>query len=360
MSFSSVLTSQRKLKSEFFGQVNLALDWNELEKMISKFYKKGVSVDGRHAYSGLVLFKMVLLQYWYNLSDYEVEAQCNDSISFSNFIGIALEDRVPDHSVISRFRSELTRIGGWDFIFAEVNRQLEAHQIIVKTGLIVDASVTDTPLKPKGRTIYPIAEDRSDDDQSGLTENQPTETTKDDQPQSANDQLTTLKYDTEAAWLKKAGRLHYGFKKHVGTDAEGMILSVVTTPANESDIIHLLDVVEKAGIKAQSPVKADKGYQSKSNKEGLGKMKLRSHIMHKATRNKRLTSRQLSFNAAVSKIRYKIERTFASMKRWSGAGIARYKGLKKTHTQHILEAIAHNLYRMPGLAVIAAKRKAML
>ena len=136
-----------------------------------------------------------------------------------------------------------------------------------------------------------------------------------------------------------------------------MVLAVVTTPANESDMVHLLDVVDKAKMPSQAHVTADKGYCSKSNKDGLATRKLRSRIMHKATKSKKLTQREQQFNAAISKYRFKVERTFGSMKRWAGAGIARYRGLAKTHTQHLLEAMAHNLYRMPGLAVLAAERK---
>ena len=143
----------------------------------------------------------------------------------------------------------------------------------------------------------------------------------------------------------------------MGVDEEGMVLSVITTAANESDMCHLLDVVEKAKMPKGAAVKTDKGYCSAKNKEGLAAMGLKSHIMYKAVRGKKLTARQIAFNSAVSKLRFKVERTFGSMKRWSGAGIARYKGLAKTHTQHLLEAMAHNLYRMPGLAVIATQRK---
>ena len=341
LSFANLAVSQRKIKSTFFNQVNVALDWDKIDAVIGRYYKKGISVDGRPAYGGLILFKMCLLQYWYNLSDYEVEAQCNDSISFSNFIGIPLEGQVPDHSVISRFRSELTSKGGWEIIFNEVNAQLEAHHIIVKTGLIVDASVTDTLLKPKGKKAFPIAEDRKEEQLA------PTEA------------IPPVKdcNDKEAAWLKKAGKLHYGYKKHVGTDPEGMVLAVITTAANESDMLHLTDVIDKAKMPEQSTVKADKGYRSEHNQQGLKDRKLRSHIMYKAVRGRKLNAREMSFNKAVSQLRYKIERTFGSMKRWAGAGIARYRGLAKTHTQHLLEAIAHNLYRMPGLAVLAEQRK---
>jgi IS5 family transposase len=97
--------------------------------------------------------KMSLLQTWYGLSDYEVEDRVNDSISFSYCCGLPIDGIAPDHSTLSRFRSLMTKAKAYEALFKEINRQLEAHKIIVKTGAIVDASVIDTPLKPKGKKI---------------------------------------------------------------------------------------------------------------------------------------------------------------------------------------------------------------
>ena len=96
---------------------------------------------------------------------------------------------------------------------------------------------------------------------------------------------------------------------------------------------------------------ADKGYDSSENRKVISGMKLKSRIMHKAQKNHRLTEREKAVNKAVSKLRYAVERTFGSMHRWFGAGVARYVGLAKTHAQHIMEAIAYNLYRVPGIIV---------
>ena len=71
--------------------------------------------------------------------------------------------------------------------------------------------------------------------------------------------------------------------------------------------------------------------------------------MNKAAKNRKLTEREIQFNKIVSKTRYKVERTFGSIKRWFGGGAARYVGLSKMHTQHLMEAIAYNLYRSPGI-----------
>jgi len=73
--------------------------------------------------------------------------------------------------------------------------------------------------------------------------------------------------------------------------------------------------------------------------------------MHKAYRSRPLTPWQVRFNKLISKTRWVVERTFGSIKKWFGGGTARYMGLKKTHTQHVLQAIAYNLKRAPGIIV---------
>src|SRR6187402_20968 len=166
MSFTEVYVSRRKLQSEFFTQINKCLDWNAIDMQIKKHYNKGASVAGRPSYPGLLLFKMCLLQTWYRLSDYEVEERVNDSLSFMQFVGLQLEDEVPDHSVISRFRSELTKKEAFEKIFEQINAQLENKGLIVKTGAIVDATVTDSPRKPKGKTTYAVADDRKEEQRS--------------------------------------------------------------------------------------------------------------------------------------------------------------------------------------------------
>jgi transposase, IS5 family len=343
MSFTNVYVTRRKLKSEFFVQMNKLVDWKEIEALIQTHYNKGFSVAGRPSYPGLLLFKMCLLQTWYGLSDYEVEEKVNDSLSFMQFVGLQLEDEVPDHSVISRFRSELTKKDVFEKIFEKINAQLESKGLIVKTGAIVDATVTDSPRKPKGKTTYAIANDRKEEerDQSDI---------KEEAAQKQVIKITQPGVDIQAAWLKKAGKLHYGYKKHLCTDqAEGMITAVVTSAANQSDMHHIIDVVDKAKLNKGARVKADKGYASAANRQALKDKGFKDNIMHKATKNKALTAWQIKFNQIISKTRYKAERTIGSMKRWFRAATARYVGLDKTHTQHLMEAIAYNLYRSPGI-----------
>ncbi|WP_353354731.1 transposase, partial [Porphyromonas gingivalis] len=76
---------------------------------------------------------------------------------------------------------------------------------------------------------------------------------------------------------------------------------------------------------------------------------LQDGIMHKAQRNRALTEEEKQRNKAIGPIRSTIERTFGCIRRWFHGGRCRYRGLAKTHTQNILESIAFNLYRTPGI-----------
>jgi transposase, IS5 family len=136
-------------------------------------------------------------------------------------------------SVISRFRTALTKQDAFEKIFEQINTQLESKGLIVKTGAIADVTVTDSPCKPKGKTTYVMADDRKEEERSEAD-------TKEEAVQKQLIKITQSGVDTEAAWLRKAGKLHYGYKKHLCTDqAEGMVTAIVTAAANASDMHHI-------------------------------------------------------------------------------------------------------------------------
>ena len=327
----------RKVKATFFTQINTIIDWKEISLLINKDYSRGKSATGTPSYDGVLLFKMLLLQNWYGLSDYEVEDRINDSLSFSYFCGLTIEQISPDHSTLSRFRTALTKTGTFEKLFKSINSQLEKHQIIVKKGAIVDASVIDTPLRPKGKTKHEVTEDRSDKE---------VKTTKEYPPS----------VDSEGTWLKKRGKFHYGYKKHHVTDEEGLVLGVVTTTASTNEIANLEEVLDSADLPRDIPLKADKGYQSKKNEKLLKKKGLKNHILKKAKKNKPLTKWEKRFNKLVGRTRFKVERTFGGIKRWFLGGIAKYRGIEKMHTQNLMEAVCYNLYRSPGIVASNSKK----
>ena len=258
--FADLAAERRKVKDQFFRQINTLIDWRPINTLINRHYTKGQSAVGNLAYPGLLLFKMSLLQTWYNLSDYEVEEQVNDRISFSRFVGLSIDDKAPDHSVLSRFRTLMTQSRAYDKVLKELNKQLEKHKIIVKTGALIDASITTSPRSPSGKPAYEIEEDRTEQDNATLEqERQAISLVKKTQPG----------VDTQARWLKKAGKLHYGYKKHVVSDPEGLVLGVVTTAANENEVANLEEVLSCCDLPPKTGLYGDKGYQSQKNRELL-------------------------------------------------------------------------------------------
>lgn len=343
-SFADVICDlrKRKVKSKFLDQMNTLLSWDKITNIINKHYSKGKSATGQPAYSGELLFKMCLLQTWYGLSDYEVEERLNDSIAFSNFCGMSLEEVAPDHSTLCRFRKEMNEKHVFEELFQLINKQLEENKIIVKKGCISDASVTDSPFKPKGKAQFEIEQDRSKEQRN----------TEELEKEKAEKQLQKAEkpgIDNEAAWLKRGNTLRYGYKKHVLTDEEGLILGLITTPANVNEIKMLGEILDKVDLPHGIPCFADKGYASKENDEIVKKKGLKNRILKKAAKARPLKAREKLFNTMCGKVRYKIERTFGSIKLWFNSGKARYYGQIKMNGQNLMEAMCYNLYRSPGI-----------
>ena len=209
-------------------------------------------------------------------------------------------------------------------MFKEVNGQLSKHCVSIKSGVIVDASVVDTPNKPKGPRTIEVAGDREDT------------RTEEEKAEEVEYQRTIEKKspgtDGEAAWVIKQNEARYGYKMHAVTDTKGIVLGVVTTPANESDVKHFEDVLEQAKIPKGTRVYADKGYASASNRQFLKEHGLKDGIMRKGSRGHVITEAERVFNKLLSKTRSTIERTFGGIRRWFGGGRCRYRGLLKAHT----------------------------
>ena len=136
---------------------------NRIKNLTFSDLKRGFNAICQPPYSELLLFKILLLQTWFNLSDTKVEEATNDRISFIKFLTLSIESDTPDHSTISRFRNSLIKDNLDKKLFLEVNRQLESKGILVKNGAIVDATIISS-----GRRFKKIddlaTEDRKEED----------------------------------------------------------------------------------------------------------------------------------------------------------------------------------------------------
>ena len=172
--------------------------WYRFEKLMA--HLRDEEGPGRPGYPVLVLFKALLLQSLYGLSDRELEEALDDRLSFRRFVGLSLEETVPDHTVLNRFRNRLIGEGLLEKLFAELDRQLEKAGVILKRGTMLDATLIEAAAAP------------------------PTG----DRPSK----------DPDAAFAKRQGKAAstFGYKAHVGVDeGSGLIRTVITTPANVND-----------------------------------------------------------------------------------------------------------------------------
>jgi IS5 family transposase len=287
----------------------------------------------------LLLFKMLLAGIWNGgLSDESVEDMANTNLHVMRFLGLSLEDAVPDHSVLSRFRTRLTAADAWDGLLEQVNRQIQTHNITVRKGCHVDASITQSPRKPKIRPAYEVVSDREDRDDA-----------TDARAAMRVIEVTHPGVDNEARWVRKGGKSVFGYKQHTVVDDDGLVMAVTTTAANCHDSKPLLGLLDKANIQPGVRVHADKAYGSQKHRDALKARGIKNGIQDKATKNNPLTRRQLQRNSLITKARYVVERTFGSQVRWFNAKILRYHGLALAHAWHTLLAMAYNLKRLPKL-----------
>lgn len=303
-------------------QIGGLLDWSAIERRLGEVYAAN---EGRPAYRPLLMFKALLLQQWYQLSDPGLEEALLDRFSFRRFVGLELREPVPDHSTMSRFRAQLSRRGLGERLLVEVNRQLEAQRLILKRGTIVDATVVaaavNPPAGPKG-TIAPG---------------------------------TGAAQDPDAQWStrKDGGQRHYhfGYKAHVGVDAgSGLVRKAILTGAkiNESAVGDELICGDEQWVYG------DKAYDSAARRELLAQLGIADGIMRRARwGTARHPDPQLvARNRSLTRTRFAVERTFAWMKRWYGYRRVRYRGLARNALQLQLICIALNLRR--ALSVGAA------
>ena len=112
----------------------------ELEVALSRSDR---SRGGRPPYDPVLMFKILVLQTLYTLSDEQTEYQLKDRLSFMRFVGLALHDAVPDAKTIWLYREQLARAGAVERLFARFDELLRAKGWLAMGGQIVDATVIE-------------------------------------------------------------------------------------------------------------------------------------------------------------------------------------------------------------------------
>jgi IS5 family transposase len=130
MSFlDGALAKRRGQKPDALAEIDSLVDWAPFERLLGDIHN---AAKGEAAYPPLLMFKVVLLQRWHNLTDPAMELALYDRISFLRFAGLSAEDETPDHATIWRFRQKLAEVGLMDRLFEELRRQLESRGMTIK------------------------------------------------------------------------------------------------------------------------------------------------------------------------------------------------------------------------------------
>jgi len=134
------------------------------------------------------MFRMLVLQALNNLSDEQVEYQVRDRLSFSRFLGLAIEDSIPDATTLWLFREKLAKAGLIEKLFDRFDQHLAAKGYMARGGQIIDASIVPVPTQRNSR-------DENAELQAGRT------------PARWKQKLAKVRQkDCDARWMKKHGR----------------------------------------------------------------------------------------------------------------------------------------------------------
>jgi len=319
----------------FLAKIDQLMDWRPFEKYLAKELKRGPAAAGQPPYPDLVMFKALLLQFLYNLSDEALSHALSDRISFIHFIGLPFDSSKPDSSTIGRFRQRLEERGRYRHLLDIFNQQIEKNGLLVKRGVAVDATLVASNRRPrKVIDVEAAPEDRRENEVP----------VEDDVKVSYSD-------DVDAKWTIKGGQLLYGYKLHGATDLEhGFIIGGHVTGANVSDSTELMQVVEECRLTKGAEVQGDKGYAGEPNRRLLEAGGYQDGLMRKAWRNKPLTYDEKMWNAAISKTRWVIERAFGLLKKVQGFTRSRYRGRIKVEMEFHFHALVHNMKKAINLS----------
>ncbi len=302
MSFNNFVLKQEYLKIQQLGDrlaiINQKIKWEKFRPIIASIYRDS-NEGGRPHTDEILVAKCLVLQALYGLSDEQLEYQCNDRISFRNFL--QLPDKIPDFTTIWNARERLAKGGQDDMIWSELQHQLIQQGFIVTKGVIQDATILDAK-KPHGKTF-----------RKGR--------------------------DEEGSFTVKANKTSYGYKLHAKTCVDfNLIREIGTTTASVHD--SRIDLIKECDVASYR----DKGYAGTPVPAGV-----EDYTLKKGARNRKLTCLEIEENKKNGKIRSPGERMFHVMKDCFMTSVIAVTRTYRVHIKNIFLAFSYNLFQLVTL-----------
>lgn len=285
-----------KKLGDTLSKISDSIDWERFRELISPLYKDNKIDGGRPHLDEIVMIKTLVLQHLYGLSDYEIERNIYDRMSFRHFLGFP--DIIPDRSTIWLFRERLINSNCLDLIWEELQHQID------KLGFGIHRGVPGHAKKDKPR----------------------------------GDEALTRR-SKEGTWSKKGNNSYFGYKMHTLVDKEFMIIREVgTSTASLHD--SQIDLTEPG-----QTVYRDKGYFGVKPNASM------DITMHRATRDHPLSCKEKRRNKAISRIRSLGELPYAVMKRIFKGGHVLVTTIERVHVKNIFSCFSYNLYRLNSVQI---------
>jgi IS5 family transposase len=307
-------------KDHLLQRIHQAVDFRFVAPLVADCYCPD---NGRKSWDPVILFKMVFLQFLYDLSDREIEDQVNLHLACKWFVGLMPEETAPDHTRLSNFR---VRLGAEKFqdIFNEIVESAKRAGLVHDRLRIIDATHIEAKVDLFRLKREEEKKPEEKREEKYVDKNSP---------------------DADARFGHKTKKKSfYGYKEHIAVDADSEIITAVkVTPGNVADGDLFKDLVDKEAREAT----ADKAYDTDENHGHLKGNGQKSSIIVKKNRTDENIVGQA--DKASQKERPKIEHKFGEQKKYHGIRRARYWGLFKVKIQVLLTCIVVNCKKIAKL-----------
>ena len=322
---------QKLNESDPLVSLDKLIDWENFRETLAKVREKErKSNAGLKPFDVFLMFKLLVLQHLYNLSDDQTEYQIRDRYSFCRFLGLSPEGKVPDAKTIWVFREQIVQLDLMKALFDDFDYQLCESGYKARKGQIVDASFVDVP---KQRNTREENQQIKDGDKPERFEENPN---------------IGRQKDIDARWTSKNGEKHFGYKDHVSVDsAHKLIRDYEVTSAEVHDSNVFEDILAENTSK---DVWADSAYRSEEHELILDEMGYRSHVHKKGKRGKPLTPREEQANKRKSKIRVRVEHVFGSITNEQGGLFFRVVGFARAKMKIGMMNVVYNMRRFATLS----------
>lgn len=315
-------------------RLNRIVDWEAFRRSLTDLLvTPAKGPGGRPRFDVVFMFKIMILQRTFGLSDPQTELQILDRFSFQRFLGITVADPVPDQNTLWDFREALRTSGGELALWQAFERMLATAGVKLTPGKIVDASFVDVPRQRNSKE-----------------ENDAIRGGKRPDGWDQRSKAFLRQKDVDARWACKGDEQHFGYKNHIKIDRKTKLIErYCVTSANIGDNT----VIDQLAERGDGSWHMDKAYHSRATNEHLARLDIIDLGLRQARRGAPLSERQKAWNKARSRIRARVEHVFGFIGHVMNGDWIRCVGKARATFFIALNNLTYNLHRVAYLRIAA-------